>query len=195
MTGLNLIKKSLSIFLLMVSILTISNGLAQEKRINDTAQSGHDSINVAFTKMFGLNLVKISPALNNWNIKGIVISYETGIGRKWATLLTSVKYYAGSKATNTIEVDIPEHYRIELQPRFWPVKPFDGIFLGPLFNYSFPKGSFGVGGLLGYQKIIAKRISIEAFLAFQNSTNTENYDAPLFLRLGLNIGFVFPKFE
>jgi hypothetical protein len=181
--------------LMTLCIFTISNGLAQENPNNDTSHSIQDSVNVAFVRMFGLNLVKIAPTLNNWNIKGVVISHETGLGVKWATLLTSFKYYSGSKAANTVEVDIPQHYRIELQPRFWPVNQFDGIFLGPLFNYSFPQGSLGIGGLLGYQKIIAKRMSLEAFLAFQSRTKTENYDQPLFLRLGLNIGFVFPKFE
>lgn len=187
--------KLIVVFIIILMPCYSAYGIGIMDSLADADTSISDTPEKTKYPLFGLNIIKIAPSIKDFSIKGVVISYETSVGNSWLSVLVSARYYNGSKSTNSIEPDIPKHFRYEIQPRFWPITYMKGIFMGPLVNIYSTNSDIGVGALLGYQEIISGTISLEGFIAFQTRTQTEFYDSAVFLRLGVNLGIVFPKFE
>lgn len=137
------------------------------------------------------NIVKLAPALAGPYLKGFIASYETGTGISNVSLNLSFKYYAGSDTTETANPK-NSHTRIEVFPRFYPRHFINGPYFGPLFSI-YDNGEASLGAMLGYQTLFKNRVSLDAFIGLQSSNEIENLDdpAPIFPRLGFNIGYLF----
>lgn len=140
------------------------------------------------------HLIKVGPSFIDGVPYGGVLQYETGIGQPHFSLLTSVRYVSGFTATDPSDISIPAHFRLELQPRFYPINFLHPIYLGPLVNIN-SNGELAGGITLGWQAIPWGRMPIDLGVAVQSRTPTENYDSPLFLRFHLGIGIALPRFS
>ncbi len=140
------------------------------------------------------HLIKVAPTIYEGRPAGAVVQYETGLGLPHFSLLASVRYMSEQIPDEVGDIAIPAHWRLELQPRFYPIQVFQPIYMGPLFNIT-SEGTGAVGAILGWQGLPWGRLPIDLGIAMQTRNATENYDSPLFLRIHLGIGLAFPKLQ
>ncbi len=139
---------------------------------------------------FRKNNFKVEPAFLALALKGVTLSYETGLGVWPFSMQFSSKFFKGSDSSNTNLLQIRPHWRFEFQPRFWGIHYMDGIFMAPLFDV-YDNFDLAIGGLFGYQHFLADFLLFEAYVGVQSSNSTEKYDSPIFLRYGLSLGYSF----
>jgi len=177
--------------LLLLFVLILSSDLRAQDRTSSALDGASEQPKDYDSTPLRTNIAKIAPALAGPYLKGIIASYETGTGISNVSLNLSFKYYAGSDTTETANPK-NQHTRIEVFPRYYPRHFINGPYFGPLFSI-YDNGVASLGAMLGYQTLFRNRVSIDAFIGLQSSNEIENIDdpAPIFPRLGFNIGYLF----
>lgn len=174
-----------SLFTMLAILATV--GYAQ------AASDTTDTRDTIETEWFQYNALKIGPAFFGGEPKGGVLAFETTTPSPSITLQFSVKYFAGGSNTDSPnDINVREHWRFELQGRYYPIALMHELYFAPLVNY-YDGGGFGVGALMGYQFLFGGRVPLDLSAGIQTRTKTEAYDSPIFLRLGLFTGWAFPK--
>lgn len=178
--------------LLLALVVFLTTGysfaLADTTSSSDTS-SPDDTVQ---TVWFQHNAVKIGPSFFGGDLTGGFLAFETTSPWETLTFQVSVKYSAGGSNPEPTSVSIPEHWRFELQCRYYPIAPMEELYFAPLVNY-YNLGGMGVGALMGYQFLFGGRVPLDLSAGFQTGTKTEYSDIPIFLRLGLATGWAFPK--
>jgi len=177
--------------LLLFCLASSSYTLAQENIGELRDNQGYEVPKDYDSTPLKVNIAKLAPALAGPYLKGFIASYETGTGISNVSLNLSFKLYSGSDTTETANPKI-RHTRIEIFPRIYPRHFINGPYFGPLFSI-YDDGTASLGGMLGYQTLFRNRVSVEAFIGLQSSNEIENPNdpAPIFPRLGVNLGYLF----
>lgn len=143
---------------------------------------------------FAIHLVKVALAYQNGQWTGGQLQYETGIGLRHFSLAASLRYTRTAAVEEADDVPVPAHLRAELQGRFYPIHFGRPLYLGVLANAT-SEATFGIGAMLGVQTFIHQRFIIDTGLGIQTRNTTNPHDAPIFLRLHLNLGVAFPRYK
>ena len=145
----------------------------------------------AVYKFGRVNIIKAAPVFHGIQVQGASLAYETGINVWPLSMNVYARYFAETDSSNG-SIFIPEHLKLEIQPRFWGFSYLNGIFLSPVLVI-YHTGELSFGGNFGYQMFITDKITAEAFIGMQSRSDIEHYDPPFFLRYGISFGFAFPK--
>ena len=185
MTRMTWIKHFRGWLIVLALVLCASNAQAE----NDTTASA----DTFHTQWFKYNALKVGPAFFGSDPKGAILAFETSTPSRFLCIQFSVKYFAGGKnSDHPNDINIRKHWRFEIQGRYYPIAPMQELYFAPLVNY-YDDGGFGIGGMMGYQFLFGGRIPLDLSVGIQSKTKTDNYDSPIFLRLGLFTGWAFPK--
>lgn len=141
------------------------------------------------------NILKMSPVLSKTNLKGGIVTYETGSGLEQVSLQISAKYFSGIDE-DSIKAAIPMHWRFEIQPKFYGIRYMSGVYFGPFF-VTYGDGTPSLGATAGVQWIIKRVIAVDANLRLQltNDIENKNNPSPIFIRPVLTLGILFEKTE
>lgn len=178
-------QRTLLPLLALMIFLTSGQAQSDSTALTDSMQWPH-----AFLEQ---HLIKVGPGFIDGAPYGLVVQYETGLGHPNFSLLTSVRYMSSFTAIDPGDISIPQHIRIEFQPRYYPIDFLHPIYLGPLVNIN-SNGELAGGAIIGWQAIPWGRLPIDLGVAIQSRTATENYASPIFLRFHLGIGIALPRF-
>jgi len=119
--------------------------------------------------------------------------YETGSGLEQVSLQISAKYFSGTKE-DSLNTEIEEHWRFEIQPKFYGIRYLSGAYFGPFF-VTYGDGTPSLGAAAGVQWIIKRLVTLDANLRLQLSNEIENKNnpSPIFIRPVVGIGILFEK--
>ena len=193
---------------ILVSILSAASIFAQNYITDeDTTES--------FRLFSNNHAVKVSPALYTIIPEGINLHFEQGMANRNISLNFTFRYWTGYEkidtflGTNEVIVSIPEHIRIEVQPRYWVFKQFNGLFMGPLIGvhltpcYLFKSSTDCVdmkiknnngkitGGLnVGFFLPTSNNFLVEGSVGFLSRSIEEFPNDPvIFMRYSLSMGY------
>ncbi len=168
------------LIVLFTGIVCRSN--AQENTVADN--------NVVLYEFGKVHIPKISPIINLQQIRGGILSYETGGGFRRISVNLALRYFTGVDSTERV-LPVRSHFRAEIQPRIWYKRIFYGAFASPLLVVN-DKGEFAAGVVLGFQHEFKNHVILEFFTGLQSRTPTDQVDSGVFfLKYGLNLGYKF----
>lgn len=171
----------------LVLMIFLTNSFSQD----NLAKSPTDTAKVWPYGWWMQHLVKVAPSFADDRLYGGIVQHETGLGHPNFALYTSLRYVTGRTGSQAGDVSIPAHFKLEFQPRYYPIYFWHPIYLAPLVNIN-SNGQLAGGLTLGWQALAWEKLPIDIGIALQSKTKTESYDSPLFLRLHMGIGLAFP---
>jgi len=147
---------------------------------------------------FEKNILKFSPYFIGVSYKGVSLMYETGSGWRFLSLQVNYRYAMGPNNADSLSNSLQnesEHHRLEIMPRIWLLRHMNFFYVGPYVAF-YDKGYQSVGGVFGFQQVIAEHICLEIFAGIQSNNVAENKNfkinkQPIFARVGITLGYQF----
>lgn len=134
-------------------------------------------------------IIKTNPIIqsegNAFVFRGWHLGYETSMGLKSLSSFMSIKYQY-----KLLEDEMRLKFiKFEYQPRLWTSHLMQNFFITPTISF-YSTGEVAWAALFGFQRVIDPGYSFESWIGIQKTTEIENFESNVFIRLGLNVGFL-----